>query len=255
MPAKPGSRRAPRTLCIDIGGTGIKTMVVSARGSPLTAPARVDTPQPATAKAMAAALRTIVPGPAAYDRISVGFPGVVTGGVVRTAPNLDASWRGFDLEGTIRTVTGKPTRVLNDAGVQGLGAIRGKGVEVCVTLGTSFGFSLFVDGRYVPNVELGHHPFGDGGKTYEDVLGKKALARLGRRRWNRMLERAIDQLDRTFNYDALYVGGGNSANVAIELPPNVKRIDNVAGLLGGVKLWERGPTGPDAEGKKRWRRS
>ena len=239
MAAKPGARSAPRTLSIDIGGTGIKTMVVSVRGRPLSEPARVATPRPATPRAMAAALRTIAPAPGAYDRISVGFPGVVVEGVVRTAPNLDPSWVGIDLEGTIRKATGKPTRALNDAGVQGLGAIRGRGVEICVTLGTSFGFSLFLDGRYVPNIELGHHPFGGGERTYEDVLGKKALARLGRRRWNRMLARAIDQLDRTFNYDALYVGGGNSANVAIALPANVKRIDNVAGLLGGVKLWER----------------
>lgn len=239
MAAKPGTRTGPRTLCVDIGGTGIKTMVVSSRGKPLSEHARVPTPQPATASAMAAALRTIVPPARSYDRISVGFPGVVVDGVVRTAPNLDPSWVGFDLATTIREATRKPTRVLNDAGVQGLGAIRGEGVEVCVTLGTSFGFALFVDGRYVPNVELGHHPFGDGKKTYQDVLGKRALARLGPKRWNRMLAQALVQLERTFNYDALYVGGGNSANVAIDLPPNVRRIDNVAGVLGGVKLWGR----------------
>lgn len=232
------ARSGPRTLCIDIGGTGIKTLVVSTRGRPLGERARVETPRPATPRAVAAALRTIVPDPRTYDRISVGFPGVVLGGVVRTAPNLDASWAGFDLAGTIRKVTGKPTRVLNDAGVQGYGVIRGKGVEVCVTLGTGLGFSLFVDGRYVPNVELGHHPFRKG-KTYEQLLGDRALGRLGRTKWNRMLARAIAQIHDTFNYDALYIGGGNSRNVAIELPRDVKRVDNVAGLLGGVKLWER----------------
>ena len=227
------------TLCIDVGGTGIKTMRVSAQGKPLGERARVDTPQPATRKAMADALRKIVPDPGSYDRISVGFPGVVKGGVVRTAPNLDPSWAGFDLAGSIEKLTGKPTRVLNDAGVQGYGAIRGRGVEVCITLGTSMGFALFLDGRYVPNIELGHHPFRKG-KTYEDVLGKKALARLGQKRWNRMLARAIAQLEHTFNFDTLYVGGGNAAKVTIELPPNVRRVENVAGLLGGVKLWERG---------------
>jgi polyphosphate glucokinase len=231
-------RDGPRTLCVDIGGTGIKAMVVSSLGKALSEPARVETPHPATPKAMTAALRTIVPDPRTYDRISVGFPGVVVGGVVRSSPNLDRSWAGFDLEGTIRKVTQKPTRVLNDAGVQGYGAIQGKGVEVCVTLGTGFGFSLFVDGQYVPNLELGHHPFHKG-RTYEEALGKKALAREGRKKWNRMLGMAIEQLQRTFNYDALYLGGGNSKKVAIELPPEVKTVDNVAGLLGGVKLWER----------------
>ncbi|HET9597651.1 MAG TPA: ROK family protein [Anaeromyxobacteraceae bacterium] len=228
----------PRTLCIDIGGTGLKVMVVSVSGAPLSERRIVATPKPGTPRAVSAALRTILPDPDVYDRLSAGFPGVVQDGVVRTAPNLDPSWAGFDLAAALRKATGKPTRVLNDAGVQGHGVIRGRGVEMCVTLGTGFGFSLFVDGRYVPNIELAHHPF-HGGKTYEQLLGKKALARLGRRRWNAMLARAIDQLDHTFNYDALYIGGGNSANVSITLPRNVKRVDNVSGLLGGVKLWER----------------
>jgi polyphosphate glucokinase len=238
MAARAGTPNEARTLAIDIGGTGIKAMVVSSQGKPLTERSRVATPRPATAQAVAAALRTIVPDSRTYDRISVGFPGVVHDGVVRTAPNLDRSWEGFDLAGAIKKATRKPVRVLNDAGVQGYGVIRGKGVEVCVTLGTGFGFSLFVDGSYVPNIELGHHPFRKN-KTYEELLGNRALGSLGRKKWNRMLGRAIEQIDRTFNFDALYIGGGNSANVTIDLPPNVKRVDNVSGLLGGVKLWER----------------
>jgi polyphosphate glucokinase len=214
-------------------------MVVSSLGKPLGERLRVVTPHPGTPKAIAAVLRTIIPDPRTYDRISIGFPGVVVHGVVRTAPNLDPSWSGFDLARTVRDATRKPTRVLNDAGVQGHGAISGKGVEVCVTLGTGFGFSLFLDGLYFPNIELSHHPFRKG-KTYEELLGKKALARLGRKRWNRMLAFAIEQLQHTFNYDALYLGGGNSTKVSLDLPPNVKLVDNSAGLLGGVKLWDRG---------------
>ncbi|HVP66038.1 MAG TPA: ROK family protein [Anaeromyxobacteraceae bacterium] len=233
-----GRHAGPRTLCIDVGGTGIKAMVVSSSGRPLTERTRVDTPHPATPRAVGAALRTIIPDPRSYDRISVGFPGVVVEGVVRTAPNLDPSWDGFDLCGAIHKTTRRPTRVLNDAGVQGHGVIRGRGVEACVTLGTGFGFSLFVDGRYVPNVELGHHPFRKG-KTYEDELGKAALARRGRKKWNRSLARAIEQIGTTFNFDVLYIGGGNSSKVDLKLPPNVKRVDNVSGLLGGVRLWDR----------------
>jgi polyphosphate glucokinase len=239
MPARANAADGSRTtLCIDVGGTGIKAMVVSAEGKPVGERSRVETPRPATPEAMAAALSTILPEPGTYDRISVGFPGVVREGVVLTAPNLDKSWVGFDLKSAIQKASGKPTRVLNDAGVQGHGAIRGIGVEICVTLGTGFGFSLFVDGRYVPNLELAHHPFRKG-LTYEDALGKRALARMGRKKWNRMLGRAIEQIQRTFNYDALYLGGGNSSKVAIELPNTVKRVDNISGLLGGVKLWDR----------------
>jgi polyphosphate glucokinase len=229
----------PRTLSIDIGGTGIKAMVVSSKGKPLSERVRIGTPHPATPETVGAVIRAIVPDQRTYDRISVGFPGVVIHGVVRTAPNLDPAWSGYDMARAIWKLTRKPTRVLNDAGVQGYGAIRGKGVEVCVTLGTGFGFSLFIEGRYVPNIELAHHPFRKG-KTYEDLLGVKALARLGRKRWNRQLEHAIHRIERTFNYDTLYIGGGNSGKVDFDLPPNVKRVENTAGLLGGVKLWEPG---------------
>lgn len=185
-----------------------------------------------------AALKQILPAPNSYDRISVGFPGVVVHGVVRTAPNLHPSWAGCDLPRMMRSLTGKTTRALNDAGVQGHGVITGKGVEACITLGTGLGFSLFVDGRYVPNIELGHHPFHKG-KTYEEDLGQKALAQFGKKKWNRRLARAINQIDRTFNYQTLYVGGGNSRLVEIDLPGNVHVVRNISGLLGGVKLWSR----------------
>jgi polyphosphate glucokinase len=235
--AGPGARAA-RTLCIDIGGTGLKAMVVSAQGKPLSERQRVETPRPATPRAVLGTLARVLPDRAAFDRVSVGFPGVVVDGVVRTAVNLHPAWVGFDLATAVLRSTGRPTRVLNDAGVQGHAVVTGRGVEICVTLGTGFGFSLFVDGRYVPNVEFGHHPFRKG-KTYEELLGDAALKRMGKRKWNRVLVRAIDQLRHTFNFRVLYLGGGNARRVALPVPRDVRVVDNVAGLLGGVRLWER----------------
>jgi len=235
--AKMGGK-ALRTLCIDIGGTGLKAMVVSASGKPLSERSRVETPRPATPRAIGTALQALLPDRTQFDRVSVGFPGVVVDGVVRTAPNLHPSWAGFDLATWLLRSTGRPTRVLNDAGVQGHSVVQGRGVELCVTLGTGFGFALFVNGHYVPNVEFGHHPFRKG-KTYEDLLGDAALKERGKKRWNKALGQAIAQLQETFNFRALYVGGGNARRIDIPLPKNVKVVDNVAGLLGGVKLWER----------------
>jgi polyphosphate glucokinase len=230
--------RSLRTLCIDIGGTGLKMMIVSAHGKPLSERTRIETPRPATPRAIGAALQKALPERTRFDRVSVGFPGVVVDGVVRTAPNLHPSWSGFDLATWMLRTTGRPTRVLNDAGVQGHGVVQGRGVEICVTLGTGFGFSLFVNGHYVPNVEFGHHPFRKG-KSYEDLLGDAALKKRGKKRWNRTLVQAIAQLQDTFNFRILYLGGGNARRVDVPLPRNVKIVDNVAGLLGGVKLWER----------------
>ncbi len=111
-----------------------------------------------------------------FDRISVGFPGVVVDGVTKTAPNLHPKWTGFPLAKKLEHTLKKPVRVANDAGVQGFGDIEGRGVEMLLTLGTGMGCALFNDGRYVPNLELAHHPLRKG-KTYEEYVGAKALGK------------------------------------------------------------------------------
>ena len=119
---------------------------------------------------------------------------------------------------------------------KGLGAIRGKGVELVITLGTGFGSSLFTNGYLVPGLELAHHPWLKN-KTYEEFLGIHGLKKHGRKRWNKLLDKAILQLEALFNYDHLYIGGGNAHKVDIALPKNVSRVPNEDGLLGGAALW------------------
>ncbi len=226
----------PRTLCIDIGGTGVKTLVVDDGGKPLGERLRVDTPRPATPRALVKAILGLAATQGAYDRASVGFPGVVRKGVVETAFNLHPSWIGVDVDRLLTRELRVPVRAANDADVQGLGAVRGQGVELVITLGTGFGSSLFVDGRLVPNVQLAHHA-GWRRKTYEEELGKKALKKAGKKAWNKRLRKAIASLSALFNYDRLYIGGGNASKIAFDLPPRVKTVSNVEGLLGGVVLW------------------
>jgi polyphosphate glucokinase len=157
-------------------------------------------------------------------------------GVTETAWNLGPSWIGFDLDKTLTQQLGRPVRCANDADVQGLGVVKGKGVEVVVTLGTGFGSSLFLDGRLVPNMQLAHHA-GWRRKTYEEELGLKALKKAGKKRWNRRVLKAIASLEALFNFDALYIGGGNSKKITGELPKRVRIVSNEAGLLGGIALW------------------
>jgi polyphosphate glucokinase len=106
-----------------------------------------------------------------------------------------------------------------------------------ITLGTGFGSALFVDGKLVPNLEVAHHPFLRG-KTYEDLLGNAARKKVGNKKWNRRLGQAIEALRNLFNYDYLYLGGGNAKRVTLKLPQNVRLVSNLAGLLGGIALWE-----------------
>lgn len=224
------------TLAVDIGGSGVKVMVLDEAGKPLTERSRVETPQPALPEPVIGAIASLAAGTGDFDRVSVGFPGVVTNGVIKTAVNLTPEWVDFDLATALSEKLGKPVRVINDADMQGLGAISGKGVELTITLGTGFGSGLFVDGKLVPNLEAGHHPFRKG-ETYEEQLGRAALDKIGQKRWNNRLGKAIAQLQKLFNCEYLYIGGGNTKKVTIDLPPNVKIVPNVSGLLGGIALW------------------
>ncbi len=224
-----------KTLAVDIGGTGTKVMVLDREGNPLTQRDRLETPVPATPAAVLETLFQLA-ADKEFDRVSVGYPGVVRSGVTQTAANLDPGWIGFDLESVLTEKFVKPVRVINDADMQGLGAIAGTGVELMITLGTGVGSALFVDGRLVPNLELGHHPFRKG-ETYEQQLGRDAYDKVGKKRWNERLERAIATLSAIFNFDVLYLGGGNAKKVELVLPKQVKTVPNVAGLLGGIALW------------------
>jgi polyphosphate glucokinase len=227
---------SPRTLAVDIGGTGIKAIILDAQGKAVAERVRIATPRPATPKAVVTALSALVLPLGKFDRISVGFPGVVVDGITLTAHNLDPAWRNFRLAKELARVLGKPARVLNDAGVQGYGVISGKGTEMVLTFGTGLGCALYIDGRYVPNLELAHHPLRKN-RTYEQYVGNAALKKIGKKAWNKRVARVIAQVLPIFNPNKLYLGGGNAEKLTIELPKNVSKVSNVAGLLGGIALW------------------
>jgi polyphosphate glucokinase len=225
----------PRTLAVDVGGTGIKVMILDPKGGAATERLKVATPDNATPKKVLGIISDLAEKSGEFDRVSVGFPGVVKDGVVYTAPNLGKGWEGYPLEEELADKLDRPVRAANDADVQGLACVTGRGEELVITLGTGFGSVLFSDGHRI-HLELGHHPFHKG-KTYEDELGHRALKKKGKKRWNKMLREAIDDLARTFNYDHLYIGGGSSEMISFKLPPNVTKVSNEDGILGGIKLW------------------
>ena len=226
----------PITLAVDIGGTGMKVMALDARGNPLTERLRTPTPNPATPARMLSALEKMRKQLPNCDRVSVGFPGVIKQGKTLTAANLHPSWVGFPLKNALEKRWKLPVHLANDAAVQGYGAISGRGVELVLTLGTGLGSALFTDGHLCPGLELGHHPW-QKGKTYEDFLGRRGLKRHGKKRWNRFLQAAIEQTAKTFNWDRLYLGGGNAKEINFTLPTYVSTISNEDGLFGGVALW------------------
>lgn len=232
----PAAKEKVITLAIDVGGSGIKGCLLDVNGKALTERDRHETPQPATPNAVLAIMDEIVAKLGNFDRVSVGFPGVIKNGHTLTAHNLDPAWVDYDLAKTLTDRWKKPVRIANDAAVQGLAAVQGKGVELVLTLGTGLGSSLYIDGRLVPGLELAHHPWRKQ-KTYEDYLGRRGFHKYGQKRWNKLVGKAIKQIEALFNYDHCFIGGGNATKLEITLPKNVTRISNEDGMLGGAALW------------------
>jgi len=234
---RPSAKKTLVTLCIDIGGTGIKMLALDSQGRPTTERQRMLTPHPARPAAVLEVIRRMLGAAPKFERVSVGFPGVVFDGVVQNAMNLGTEfWKGFDLRAAIERLAGKPTRVINDADLQGHGVIEGRGVELVLTFGTGLGSALFVDGHLVPNLELGHQPFKKG-KTYEERVSDAELKQIGKRHWVRRVHEALDQINVVFNPRLLHLGGGNASHLKAALPPNARLFTNVEGMTGGIRLW------------------
>lgn len=240
----------PLTLAIDIGGTGLKASVLDAQGAMVADRVIVKTTYPCSPTKLVDNLSALVAPLPAADRVSAGFPGMVRKGVVLSAPHfvteagpgtkvdddLVTQWDHFDLAGTLKKRLGKPTRVANDADIQGAAVVSGKGFELVITLGTGVGTALFYDGRLLPHLEFAHHPFRKG-ETYNEQLGDATRKEVGNGRWNKRVRRAVDTLRAVSFFDHCYIGGGNAKHLTGDLPPDVTTVDNTAGILGGIKLW------------------
>ena len=238
VPPPPLAYKGVKTLAFDIGGSGLKASILDEKGQMLTARVRVETPQPCPPRVLLEKFKELIAQLPPFDRISVGFPGVVRHGRTLTGVNLDPKgWQGYDLQSALQKITGKPVIVINDADMQGLGAIKGKGVELVLTLGTGLGSALFEDGRLAPHLELAHIPFRNG-ETYEEQLGNRAYKEVGKRRWNKRVKLAIEHFRRLTYFDKLYLGGGNAANVSLKLGPEVEIVSNILGMRGGIWVWK-----------------
>ncbi len=241
----------PFTLAVDIGGTGLKASVLDAKGAMVADRVKIPTPYPLPPDKLVASLqRLIAPLPQAA-RAACGFPGMVRGGVVLSAPHfvtvngpgsaidhhLVEQWKRFDLAQVLTTQFGIPTKAANDADIQGAAVVEGRGLELVVTLGTGFGTGLFYDGELMPHLEIAHQPFRKG-ETYDEQLGEATRKDIGESRWNKRVMKAIDNMRALTLFDHLYIGGGNSRRVLRHhLPDDVTVVDNSAGILGGIRLW------------------
>jgi polyphosphate glucokinase len=241
-----GSMR--RRLGIDIGGSAIKAGIVDLdAGETVVERLEVPTPHPATPAAVAAAAGDIARRLTSDGPIGVTFPAVIRQGIVGSAANVDESWIGVDGETLFREATGRPVFLMNDADAAGIAEMRfgagtGRGGTVMmVTFGTGIGTAIFIDGRLLPNTELGHLEIR--GRDAEDRAAAivKTQKHWGWVRWARVADEYLRTLEKLFSPDRFIIGGGISKEadkflhlltVRAEVVPAA--LGNDAGIVGAA---------------------
>ncbi|ADI07278.1 putative polyphosphate glucokinase [Streptomyces bingchenggensis BCW-1] len=221
---RPGD--AVSVLGVDIGGSGIKGAPVDlARGDLAVERFKVLTPQPSTPEAVAESVREVIDSFGWSGRpVGVTFPGVVTSGTTRTAANVDKSWIDVDTAALLGERLGSPVTVVNDADAAGIaemtfGAGRGRtGTVILLTFGTGIGSAVFIDGRLVPNTELGHLELA--GHEAEKRASTKAKDdhNLSWHSWAHRVQRYLEHVEMLFSPELFVIGGGVSRKASKFLP-------------------------------------
>jgi polyphosphate glucokinase len=204
-------------LGIDIGGSGIKAAPVDVtKGTMTRERIKVLTPQPSRPNAVAEAVSGLVGQFGWSGKAGITFPGVVTGGIIRTAANLDPSWIGVDARDLFGTATGLQVQVINDADAAGQAEMRfgagagHQGTVVMLTFGTGIGSALFTRGVLVPNTEFGHIEIR--GKDAEKRASERAREEhdLDWEHWAGRVDEYLSHLEGLVWPDLFIVGGGVS---------------------------------------------
>ncbi|MGA6169094.1 polyphosphate--glucose phosphotransferase [Streptomyces sp. NPDC012600] len=234
---------------VDIGGSGIKGAPVDLdRGDLARERHKVLTPQPATPQGVAGCVAEVVGHFDWSGPIGITFPGVVTDGVTRTAANVDKGWIDTDAAALLGERVGGPVTILNDADAAGIaemtfGAGRGrKGTVIMLTLGTGIGSAIFVDGRLVPNTELGHLELH--GHEAEKRASTKAREDedLSWQHWAHRVQKYLLHVEMLFSPELFIIGGGVSRKAEKFLPLIEKvraeivpaELQNNAGIVGAA---------------------
>lgn len=227
-----------KILAIDIGGSHIKTILLNGEGQVLGERKRLPTPKPATPGAVLEVIKELASQSEQFDRAAAGFPGFIKEGVVKTAPNLGTEhWAETNLQEKLTQLLNVPVIAVNDADFQGAGLVEGKGLEMVLTLGTGFGTALTYNGKLLPHLEISQHPVTKS-KNYDQYIGEAALKEIGEERWNERMQKVLNIVKTVFNYDILYISGGNAELLNFKLDENIHIKTNKDGFLGAVNLWK-----------------
>ncbi|WAX57380.1 ROK family protein [Jatrophihabitans cynanchi] len=242
--------RSGQAYGIDIGGSGIKGAVVDVSTGTLVTPrTRILTPQPSTPDAVAQVVVQLLADADWAGPVGATFPAVISHGVARSAANVDKSWIGTDVDACFTEATGHGTDVivLNDADAAGIaearfGAAKGvPGVVILLTFGTGIGSALLMDGRLVPNTELGHLELDGHDAETRAAASVKDEEKLSYKKWAKRVETYMSHVERLFTPDLFVVGGGVSKDsdkwvplLELNTPVKPAELLNDAGIVGAA---------------------
>lgn len=202
-------------LGIDIGGTGIKGAPVEIdTGILLAERYRLPTPDGAKPTPVADVVKNVAEQFDWHTQVGCGFPAVIRDGVAETAANISQKWIGTNVAQLFSEATHCPVYVVNDADAAGLAEVTfgvGKGVHgvvLMITIGTGLGSALFIDGKLVPNTELGHLEVEceEAESIASDVVRKEQD--LSWKQWARNLDKYLYTLESLFSPNLIILGGG-----------------------------------------------
>lgn len=235
-------------LGIDIGGSGIKGAIVDTeKGELITERHKIETPQPATPKAVSGVIKEIIEHFNWKGPLGAGFPSIVKDGITRLAVNLSPEWDNLNVEEYIKEKTGLECTFLNDADSAGLAEIRfgshdTKGLVVMLTFGTGIGSAFFYNGVLIPNMEFGHVEI-DGGKNAEKFASAKVRKEkdLSWDEWGKRVNIYLKHMERILSPSLFVIGGGVSRKtekfidcIKIKTPVQAATMQNNAGIIGAA---------------------
>jgi len=236
-------------LGIDIGGSGIKAAIVDINtGELVTERHRIPTPKPATPDAVAKVIKQMTEHFNWDKAVGCSFPTTIINGKCKHSGNLDKSWKGVQVDELFESKCGVPFYISNDADLAGvaemnLGAGKGeKGVAIVITIGTGIGSGLFMDGKLVPNLEIGKllHTNGEIIEFYTaDSVRKKED--LSIKRWAKRFDKLLKQVKLIFSPEVIILGGGISKKydtfkeyLTADVRIKVAQFRNNAGIIGAA---------------------